>query len=118
MSVLSFLYVFLGGGLGATLRWIITVITYELTNKLWAGTLLVNVIGGVVFILLSKFLIDQSETSQLILKVGILGGLTTFSTFSYEVVSLFIAGKISEALLVIALNLLFTIGVGILIFKT
>lgn len=77
--------VFLGGGLGATLRWGLSVLAVRLTGSAHAATLLVNVLGCLVMgVLLAWFQTRPHMAWQLLLTTGVLGGLTTFSTFSAE----------------------------------
>lgn len=89
------LVVGLGGFLGAALRYLISTATSKYLGNFPLGTLLVNVAGG----FLMGFLMEAfagiwpiSPNARIFLTTGILGGLTTFSTFSYETISYFSEG--------------------------
>ena len=75
----SLLGVFLGGGIGATLRWLICC---KISSH-W-GTMVVNVIGafltGMSYEYFQKYLTDNSNF-KLFIMTGLLGGFTTFSTY-------------------------------------
>jgi len=77
----------------------------------WA-TLSVNVLGSLAMGLVAGWLARSggSETMRLLLAVGVLGGFTTFSAFSLEVVSLIERGEPGLALTYLALSL----GAGLL----
>jgi len=83
----SFLYVFLGGGIGSLIRFLISrFITVSKNNFPWP-TLLANFTGCfLIGILFGWVLKNNSERSDLylFLAMGFCGGLTTFSTFSLE----------------------------------
>ena len=89
---MNVLYVFVGGGIGSAARYLVSGLVYRLTgNSFPYGTLAVNVIGCFVIGLLmtafqERFLVNPSL--RMFLTIGILGGFTTFSTFSYETVML------------------------------
>ena len=105
------LAVAIGGSIGAVLRYIITnfIMKKWLCNFPW-GTFAVNAIGC-FFIGLLITLIDEREllspTWRLFLCVGLLGGLTTFSTFSFESYTLLAEGDFA--------GLLFNIGGSIIV---
>ena len=110
--------VFVGGGLGALLRWILSSVVNNQFKIFWTGTLFVNVLGSLIFFLLSKIELPTAPVNlSLALKTGLLGSLTTFSTFSFEIITLLRDGKALEGLLVILLNLSFSIFIGVLVFK-
>ncbi|HEV3239858.1 MAG TPA: fluoride efflux transporter CrcB [Casimicrobiaceae bacterium] len=86
-------FVVVGGGaaLGAWLRWGLGIALNPLFPTVPLGTLAANLIGGllmgVAMELLSRHAVFAPE-AQLLVTTGFLGGLTTFSTFSGEVVTL------------------------------
>lgn len=116
LSIKILPYVFLGGGIGATLRWGLSLFWFQLTQRPWAGTVFVNLFGCLIYFLAVRFLPAEDKVVTFMLQIGILGSLTTFSTFSYEVAILIRNQQLSEAVLVIGLNVLvgIIIGVGIL----
>lgn len=110
----NLVYVFLGGGFGASLR-------YWLSGLIprWAGTdfpygiLSINVIGCFFIGLLmtafeERFRIDASL--RVFLTFGILGGFTTFSTFSYETIAMMRDGELIKASLYIFLSIALGLG--------
>ena len=110
--------VFVGGGFGAILRWFLSSLISNQFKVFWGGTLFVNVVGSLIFFLLSKIELSNSSINlNLALKTGLLGSLTTFSTFSFEIITLLRDGKFLEGFLVAFLNVFFSIFVGVLVFK-
>lgn len=85
---MGYLVVFLGGGIGAALRHGVNIGAARLlgTSFPW-GTLTVNIVGSFVMGLLTAWFAFEASPSQhwrLFLTTGILGGFTTFSTFSLD----------------------------------
>jgi len=118
INVFSIATVFVGGGVGALLRWSLTSLVSNQFKIFWTGTLFVNVLGSLIFFLLSKIDLPASSVNlNLALKTGLLGSLTTFSTFSFEIITLLRDGKILEGALVASSNLFFSVFIGVLIFK-
>ena len=89
----NYLFVFLGGGLGAAARYWLSGIVYRWVESDFPyGTLLVNFLGCLLIGLLMALMQDRFQVTtalRIFLTIGILGGFTTFSTFSYETISLF-----------------------------
>jgi len=89
----SFLVIGIGAALGAWLRWGFNVWFNPLLSQLPLGTLAANLVGGLlmgIMIALINRYPSFSPELRLALVTGFLGGLTTFSTFSGETVSLFL----------------------------
>ncbi|HET7528313.1 MAG TPA: fluoride efflux transporter CrcB [Burkholderiaceae bacterium] len=91
MSGLSFLAVFGGAGCGALLRWWFGAWLNPLFPTIPLGTVAANLVGGLLVGVASAFFGHHGALApewRLLVITGFLGGLTTFSTFSAEVVGL------------------------------
>lgn len=90
---MNVLLVFLGGGIGATARYGLQGAVYRLTGAGFPyGTLAVNVLGSFVIGFLMTFFEERfivNPAMRVFLTIGILGGFTTFSSFSYETMVMF-----------------------------
>ncbi len=96
MNLTKLFFVGLGSFFGGSLRYAISTWTSRSLGVFPLGTLLVNIIGGLLmgFIMqASKSFWPISPNARLFLTTGIMGGLTTFSTFSYESVQFFSEGR-------------------------
>jgi CrcB protein len=102
----SFLFVFLGGGLGSCLRFYFSTLVNSSTIK-WIPTLGVNILGCLLLGgIIAAFHKEQlSQSWLLFIGVGFCGGLTTFSTFSIEFFMLLKMGAYQTALLYLGLSL-------------
>jgi len=112
---MGFLVVFVGGGIGAALRHGVNVISARLFGTAFPWhTLIENVTGSVVMgMLAAYFAFKSGEASQqwrLFLTTGILGGYTTFSAFSLDVVLLYERGEVVQAALYVAGSVVLAIG--------
>ncbi|MCL7421652.1 MAG: fluoride efflux transporter CrcB [Methylobacter sp.] len=105
----------LGGSLGSVLRFLVSTGVYQWLGRGFPyGTLAVNVIGSFLIGLLAEALILQRITFAMeyraAILVGILGGFTTFSSFSLETIYLMEQGNFTKA----GLNVLISISAGLL----
>lgn len=93
-----------GAGLGALLRWYLATRFNAAFPQLPAGTLSANLLGGyLVGLAMALFLAipNVSPIWRLLTVTGFLGGLTTFSTFSAEVVAALLEGQTLWALVTV-----------------
>lgn len=96
-----FLAVGTGAALGACGRWALSYLFNSKLAFLPLGTLLCNLLGGLLIGALTAWLSTHLQVSplwRLFLVTGLLGGLTTFSTFSAEGVQMMMAGEWLRAL--------------------
>ena len=99
---MNYLLVFVGGGLGASLRHTVNIACAKCIGTSFPyGTLIINITGSMVMGLIAGYLAFKGEASQpwrLFLMTGILGGYTTFSAFSLDTALLYERGEIALAL--------------------
>jgi CrcB protein len=99
---MNYLLVFIGGGLGASLRHAINVGCARACGFNFPyGTFVINISGSLVMGLIAGYLAFKGEASQpwrLFVMTGILGGYTTFSAFSLDAVTLYERGEMGMAL--------------------
>ena len=96
MTLYAFLAVGLGAACGAWLRWGLGLWLNPALPELPLGTLAANLVGGYLIGLAIAFFMQHSAVSpewRLLIITGFLGGLTTFSTFSAETVTLLMRGQ-------------------------
>lgn len=113
--------VFIGGGVGSVLRWWLGVKLNSATMTLPWGTLSVNLLGALIIglaIALFARIPQLDPAWKLLITTGFCGGLTTFSTFSAEVVSMMLNGQLIWAGVTIVCNLvgsltLTLLGIGV-----
>lgn len=113
-TLLPYLVVFAGAGLGGALRHGVNQMAAHLFGfEFPYGTLAVNVIGSLVMGLLAEYFAFKGGLSQelrLLLTTGLLGGFTTFSTFSLDTVVLWERGQGGVAMAYVALSLVLSVG--------
>jgi CrcB protein len=111
---MGYLFVFLGGGLGAALRHGVNIGAARLLGTDFPyGTLTVNVVGSLAMGLLAAWFAFEGSPSQhwrLLLTTGVLGGFTTFSTFSLDTALLYERGQFGLAALYVVASV--AAGVG------
>lgn len=110
---MTYFYVFLGGGLGSLIRFLIGKLSTQLGESSFPlGTLVINLFAcALLAILVVLFSSKHSEFYwiQPLLIIGFCGGFSTFSTFSNETFQLMNSGNYLFAVL----NILISVGVGI-----
>ena len=81
------LVVFIGGGFGSVLRYLIGKLFHNLLGAFPIGTMTVNIVGSLLIGILFGLGLKNgglSETQSLLLVTGFCGGFTTFSAFAME----------------------------------
>ena len=119
-----YLWIALGGSMGAMLRFYFTQLAESWFGKQFPfGTLAVNVIGAfllaVVYSLIQRGMINEMPY-KFLLGVGLMGALTTFSTFSVDTLALLENGLWLKAALNVILNVfvcLFAAFLGVQLLK-
>jgi CrcB protein len=111
---MTYLIVFLGGGLGAALRHGINIgVARWLGTAFPYGTFLINVTGSLVMGLVAGYFAFKGGLSQhlrLFLTTGILGGYTTFSAFSLDTALLYERGELGLAAVYVLASVLLSIA--------
>ena len=103
----NFLYIGVAAAIGGWSRWGIGILLDTLHPIFPIGTLTVNLVGGYlmgVSMGLFEFFSDLSPDLKLIINIGFLGGLTTFSTFTAEIFQLLQKNELVASLTLIALH--------------
>jgi fluoride exporter len=99
---MNYLLVFVGGGLGSTLRYLVNIVCPRLFGTAFPyHTFIINITGSTVMGLIAGYLALRGETAaswRLFLMTGILGGYTTFSAFSLDAAMLYERGELGLAL--------------------
>ena len=120
MRIVPYLIVFIGAGLGGSLRHATNVMAAKLLGSGFPwGTLLVNVVGSFLMGLLAGYFAFRpgfSQETRLFLTTGVLGGFTTFSAFSldaallverhaYALAAAYVAGSVAASIVALFLGL-------------
>ena len=115
--MLNCLAVGAGGFVGAVLRYLVSMIPLDKTGTFTVNTLLINVLGafaiGAITALGAKTAgLDPRLT--LLLKTGICGGFTTFSTFALETAGLIQSGRIGASAVYMLLSVTLSVAAVLL----
>ena len=100
------LYIFLLAFIGGILRGYFTLLAGD---DHFIATIIINLIGAFVLAFITgalPYLIEISNDLMTGLSVGLVGGFTTFSTFSFDSVNLFLNHKIGIGLLYVLVSLI------------
>ena len=108
------LLVFVGGGIGAMLRYAVNRLAFHLIGPGFPwSTLLVNVLGSLSMGLLIGALAavpgGVSHHMRLFLATGLLGGFTTFSAFSLDALTLWERGQLGAALVYVLASVILSL---------
>ena len=112
----SIIAVSIGGVLGCLLRWVLAIFLNNAFPTIPPGTLAANLIGCyIIGIALGFFTFSPAFAPEwrLFITTGFCGGLTTFSTFSAEIVTLLQAGRTLWAVGAISLHLIGSLAMTI-----
>ncbi|WP_246796973.1 fluoride efflux transporter CrcB [Burkholderia perseverans] len=101
--------IFIGAGLGALLRWGLSLALNMVMPQLPLGTLASNLIGG--YLIGVAIVVFNTKTGlppewRLFVITGFMGGLTTFSTYSAEVMQHVVDGRLGWAAIVAFVHLI------------
>ena len=99
----------LGAALGALLRWVLGVKFNSWFPTLPPGTLIANVVGGYIIGIAIAFFAQTPQLApewRLLIITGFCGGLTTFSTFSAEVLHLLQQGRLLWASVTVSVHVM------------
>ena len=97
---MNYLAVLVGGGVGALVRYLVSVFIQKFVPNFPLGTMVINTTGAFLIGFLSIYLtevIDAPTNIRLLLITGFLGGYTTFSTFTLEGIGLINNGDYLKA---------------------
>ena len=111
----GFLVVFLGSGIGGMLRHGVGLLALRFTgaNFPW-GTLVINVVGSALMGLMIGLFAARSINDpvlRLFVTTGLIGGFTTWSTFSLDIVTLWERGEIGSAIAYAAASIVLSLTV-------
>lgn len=111
MKPTDFIWVFLGSGIGGCLRFAIGLLVRRFDFSYFpAATLLANFLACFLagyFLSKNLALHPQTISMHLLFVVGLCGGFSTFSTFSFEVWEMIAVGKTMQAIAYIGLSIVF-----------
>ena len=117
MGFYAFLAIGIGAASGAWLRWGLGILLNPLFPTLPLGTLAANLLGGFLMGVAMQFLLEHAVLPpeiRLAITTGFLGGLTTFSTFSAETVTLLLREEYLWTLAIILMHVIGSVAMTLL----
>lgn len=116
MDLISLLAVGFGAFFGAVLRWALGLLLNPLFPTLPLGTLSANLLGGLLMGIAMGVFAQYgalSPATRLFIGTGFLGGLTTFSTFSNETITLLLRQQYAWMVAIVSAHLLGTLAMTV-----
>lgn len=107
--VLNILAIFIGGGLGSISRYGIAILMKTYSTNFPLATLSVNIIGSLILGFVAALFWKETHlhtTLKLAITIGFCGGLTTFSTFSWETFDMIKNGEMLLAIIYAIISVL------------
>lgn len=98
---MRYLIVFVGAGIGGSLRLFVNQVVAQAGGAVPIGTLAINVVGSFAMGVIVEYFALHGHLPQgwrLFLTTGVLGGFTTFSAFSLEAALLYERGQLAAAM--------------------
>jgi CrcB protein len=123
MFLAGWIAVSAGAALGALLRWRLSIGLNPIFPTLPLGTLAANLLGGFIMGLAMELLARNASmppAARVFVTTGFLGGLTTFSTFSAETVTLLLRREFAWSIVEVGIHVLGSLAMtilGILLFR-
>ncbi len=112
---MSWILIFLGGGLGSLARYGFSVAALRVySGNFPLGTFISNALSCLILVIIAHLIQDKANSEEWIrplILVGFCGGFSTFSTFSNETVQLISSGNMSLAAINILVSLVTGIGI-------
>jgi len=114
----SLLFVFIGGGFGSVIRFLISaIIVRNFSPQLPIATLIANITSCLIIATIFRFgnYPTISPSAKAFIIIGFCGGLSTFSTFSLETITLIKNGQVSWAIANIVVTVILCLGILLMI---
>jgi len=110
---MNFVVVALGAMIGGLLRYIVSIsFSSTVAGSFPWSTLAINVVGSFFLGLVMQFAGERhliGDSAKIFLTIGVIGSFTTFSTFSFEALSLFQSGEAVRGMIYIGASNVFSI---------